>query len=362
MTETPPFVLIRRARGTNKIAYYRRNGARTRIAAPDGRNLLPGDAGFMDAYNKLHRAHEATQEGGPRDMAALVALYLDSHAWRQLRPASHSLYRRHLDDIRERYGAFDPAKMPRSFLFGLQDRLSRDAKGTPTPWRANEYIAVLRLLLSFGVDRGWLNANPALRMKKIKTGSAGYPTWTADEFHAFMQHPDVGEPIKRAAALAYFTGLRISDCVSLSHTARKGNVIEATPGKTARSSGAVLFIPVHPYLAAILDAAPASDAPTLLTRAGSEPWKVDTAKRAMANAVRHAGLTRVNEAGKGLSFHGLRKGLTAALAETGASDAEIESIVPHADPNMTRHYRRQADQRLMAERAIARLRVPEMAR
>jgi integrase len=362
MTATPPFVLIRRARGTNKICYYRRAGTRTRIHAPDGRNLLPGDAGFMDAYRALHAAHEATADTGARDMAALVNLYLDSHAWRQLRPASQDLYRRHLDDIRERYGKFDPAKMPRSFLFGLQDRLSRDADGTPTPWRANEYLAVLRLLLSFGVDRGWLNANPALRMKRLKTGSTGYPTWTSEEFHTFMRHPDVGEPIKRAAALAYFTGLRVGDCVSLPRAARVGKVLEVTPGKTARSSGAILYIPTHPYLAGILDEAPAGDASTLLTNPQGLPWKADTAKRAMANAVQRAGLTRTNEVGKGLSFHGLRKGLTAALAESGASDAEIESIVPHADPNMTRHYRKQADQRRMAERAIGRLHVPEPAK
>lgn len=358
MTETPPFVLIRRARGTNKIAYYRRNGQRTRIAAPDGRNLLPGDAGFMDAYRALHSAHEAAQEASPRSMAALIAIYLDSAAWRALRPASQDLYRRHLDDFRERYGKFDPAKMPRSFVFGFRDRLSRDAAGNPTPWRANEGLAVLRLLLSFGVDRGWLDANPALRMKKLKTNGTGYPTWTSEEFHTFMQCPDVGEPIKRAAALAYFTGLRISDCLTLPRTARKGNVIEVKTGKT----DAVLFIPLHPYLAAILDAAPPSAAATLLTREDGKSWVKGTAQLAMQEGVRAAGINRVSEAGHGLSFHGLRKGLTAALAETGASDAEIESVVAHADPNMTRHYRRQADQRLMAERAIGRLTIPEMGK
>jgi integrase len=358
MTETPPLVLIRKARGNNRICYYRRNGQRTRIAAPDGRGLLPGDAGFMDAYRTLHAAHEA-DKAGPRTMEALITTYLDSHAWRSLRPVTQGQYRRHLDDFRTRYRT---ATLKRSTVFKIQDRLSRDADGNPTPWRANEGIAILRLLLNFGVDRGFMDANPALRVRRIKTGSIGYLTWTAEEFQIFMQCADVGEPVKRAAALAYYTGLRISDCLMLPRSALKGGVIEATPGKTARSTGASVFIPVHPYLAAILDAAPPSDAPTLLTRKADKPWCVDTAQHAMARAVRTAGLTRTNESGHGLSFHGLRKGLTAALAEAGSSDAEIESVIPHADHNLTRYYRKQADQRRMAETAIGRLAMPEMAK
>jgi integrase len=100
-------------------------------------------------------------------------------------------------------------------------------------------------------------------------------------------------------------------------------------------------------LAAILDAAPASGALTLLTRADGQPWKPDHIKHAMTKAVRKAGLR------EGLSFHGLRKGLTAALAEAGASDSEIESVIPHADPKMTRRYRAQAEQRILAVAAIA---------
>jgi integrase len=114
--------------------------------------------------------------------------------------------------------------------------------------------------------------------------------------------------------------------------ARKDGVIDVTPAKTAKTTRARVMIPEHPTLTAALDAAPTTTtaATTLLTRQDGQSWKLDHIKHAMAKAVRAAGLP------EGLSFHGLRKGLTAALADTGASDAEIESIIPHADPCMTR--------------------------
>jgi integrase len=99
----------------------------------------------------------------------------------------------------------------------------------------------------------------------------------------------------------------------------------------------------------VLDAAPASSAVTLLSRADGLPWKVDHFNHQFADAVRCAGLP------DGLSFHGLRKGAAARLAEGGASDAEIDSVLGHADPKMTRLYRRQADQRIRATAAIAKL-------
>lgn len=83
-------------------------------------------------------------------------------------------------------------------------------------------------------------------------------------------------------------------------------------------------------------------------RADGRPWKLDHIKHAMAKAVQAAGLPT------GRSFHGLRKPLTAHLADHGASDAEIEAVVPHTG-NMTRLYRKQANQKRLASAAIARL-------
>ncbi len=131
-------------------------------------------------------------------------------------------------------------------------------------------------------------------------------------------------------------------------SARRGGAIEVIPEKTKNSSGVRLWIPEHPDLSRALDAAPRNDAATILTRADGMPWKVDHFNHEFAAAVKAAGLS-------GLSFHGLRKAASVRMAEAGATDAEIDSILGHSDPKMTRLYRSQADQKTRATAAIGNL-------
>jgi integrase len=219
--------------------------------------------------------------------------------------------------------------------------------GRPTPRGANKAVAVMRLLLSWAVDHGWRTDKPALRPGRLRTGP-GYPTWTAEHLATFLACAAIGELLKRAAVLDYYTGMRVSDCLTLTKAARREGVIEVVPAKTSHSSRARVCIPEHPDLTGGLDAAPSSDATTLLTRADGKPWGIDHFKHSFGVVAWTAGLP-------GLSFHGLRKGLPAALANNGATDAEIEALIPHTDGRLTRHYRAEADQARLARSAIAKL-------
>ncbi len=98
----------------------------------------------------------------------------------------------------------------------------------------------------------------------------------------------------------------------------------------------------------ILDAAPVTPVLTLLTRDDGAPWKEDHFNAAFAKAVKKAGLV-------GLKFHGLRKTASGIMAEAGATDAEIDSILGHVDPKMTLLYRRQANQRTLGKAAMGKL-------
>ncbi len=249
-------------------------------------------------------------------MAALIAAYRTSPEWADKAPATRTDYDKALTPLSERYGHLPIRTMPRQFVFKLRDDYAvKDGK--PTPRRANRMVNVLRLLLSWAANRGgWLKGeNPALRPGRLKTGP-GYRTWTAEEVDGFMSSEAVGEPMKRAAMLGLCTGQRKQDCLMMTKAARAGGVIEVTPQKTKDSSAVRLTIPEHPDLTGTLDAAPRTDATTLLTRADGKPWKEDHFNHAFAAAVKAAGLS-------GLSFHGLRKTASARLAEAGATDAEI---------------------------------------
>lgn len=344
-----PYLWLPLKRG-KPAAYYRRGGLARRIRAPDGHPLLPGEAGFLGAYQAMHSAAEARPqrpESAPQSLAALIAAYRASDEWRDLARATQDDYGRMLAAIETQFGRKSVPDMPRSAVFAVRTHFATDPGGKPMPRRANKAVAVLRLLLSWAVDHGWRRDNPALRPGQLRTGP-GYHSWTEQDVARFMACREIGEPLKRAVALGYYTGMRLADCLTLPKSARRDGAIEVVPGKTARSTRARAVIPEHPELRRRLDAAPATDAVTLLTRADGLPWKPDHFKHTLADAVKTTGLA-------GLSFHGLRKGLTQALAEHGATDAEIEAVIPHADARMTRHYRRHADQAALARTAMSRL-------
>lgn len=334
-------------------AYYRRGGTLTRLPAPT-------DPGFGAAYDAAHAAAEAAhrREPAPLDppgsMGALIAAYLASAEWRELRPRTQKDYREGLEVLRARYGALPVVTLPRAFVFRLREdystapgRVRPDGTRGPdraTPRRANKLVAILRLLLSWAVDHGWRRDNPALRTGQLRTGP-GYRAWTEADVRTFLACDAVAEPLKRALVLGLYTGQRKADCLALTRAARSGGAIELVQAKT----GARVWIPEHPELTRWLSAAPPSDAVTILTRADGKPWGHDNFNHRFAEAVAAAGLT-------GLSFHGLRKAAAARLAEAGASAHEIMSITGHRTVAEVTRYTEAADQRGRATAAIAKLR------
>jgi hypothetical protein len=241
-----PYVRCQHSKGRTYL-YYRRGGRDIRL--PD-----PNDPGFMPVYQTIHAAAEAAGQATvanrpapvlPGSMAALVIAYRSSETWQDLAPATRQDYDKALNPLRDRFGHLPVATLPRSFVFALRDQYAvKSENGTTirTPRRANRMVNTLRLLLAWAVDRGWRSDNPAARPGRLRTGE-GYITWTADQFRQFTECDAIGEPLKRAAALAWFTGARKGDCLTLVKSARKGGAIELVPEKTRRSTGARVWIP-----------------------------------------------------------------------------------------------------------------------
>lgn len=359
-----PFLTFTRAKGKLYV-YYRRGGLRLPLPSKT-------DPAFPAAYAKAQETFEANQKQGsrpgtvPGSMAALISAYRASPEWRDLAPATRADYNKALNPLEERFGKLTIATMPRQFVFRLRDEYATkpamtrtkpplpilDANGKPvildTPRRANRIVDVLRLLMSWAENRGgWFKGpNPVLRPGRLRVKTEGYRVWSSAEVDAFFSSADVPEPLKRAAAVGLYTGQRKQDCLAMTRADRAGGWINVAQQKT----GAKLTIPEHPDLAHFLDLAPppADGVDRLLTRADGLPWQEDHFNHVFAKAIRAAGL-------KGLSFHGLRKAASAGMAEHGASDAEIDSVLGHTDPRMTRHYRKQADQKRLAAAAIGRV-------
>ena len=114
-----------------------------------------------------------------------------------------------------------------------------------------------------------------------------------------------------------------------------------------KSTDTPLIIPVHPDLAQVLASAPHSHLTFLTTERGAS-----FTAAGFGNWFRD----RCNEAGlPQCSFHGLRKSSATRLANVGCSTDQIRAITGHRSPTEVAHYTRSADQKRLAQQAMAML-------
>ena len=123
-----------------------------------------------DPEERIKRAIEINASLGkprrPREgtLAAVATEYRKSPEYKGLRPKTQKNYLRYLDLLCERWGAFSVTGIRRKHVLALRDQLG------DTPATANMAVMVLRVLLSFAVDREYRHDNPAKGIKKLATG------------------------------------------------------------------------------------------------------------------------------------------------------------------------------------------------
>jgi len=124
----------------------------------------------------------------------------------------------------------------------------------------------------------------------------------------------------------------------------RDEVLSWTRGKTERSTGIELAIPVHPDLRAVINESRNEHLTFLVTEfgkpftaAGFGNWFREQCD--MAN-LRHC------------SFHGLRKAASVRLAEAGCTPHEIAAITGHASLKEIVRYTQTADRKRLARSAM----------
>lgn len=103
-------------------------------------------------------------------------------------------------------------------------------------------------------------------------------------------------------------------------------------------------MPIHPTLAAILDATPKRHV-VLMTDYG-KPFTVKGLGNLMSTAIRKAGLPAR------CVTHGLRKAAARRLAEAGATEKQIAAITGHRTLTEVARYTKAADQTKLARQAM----------
>lgn len=318
--------------------YFRKPGAQ-RVVLPG----LPGSAEFMGAYQAAlaGKTAPARQIGLERTQAgtisALIVAYYGSTEFKNLEESTRYVYRHAIERFRARFGEKTVAGMQSKHALAFLDEYA-DKPGTAANFRR-----VMRILMRFAVERGFRTDNPMVGLRKAKSKSEGFRTWSEADIAMFEAKWPEGSRERLALHLLLYTAQRRSDVVVMGRQHVRGAKIHVAQQKGGGKTK--LWIPLHPRLAASIAATPLTDMTFLVTKYGRAftpesftSWFVDAAK--------DAGLPANS------TPHGLRKAGARRLAEAGCSAHQIKSITGHKTLAEVSLYTAAADQERLAEEAM----------
>ncbi len=310
--------------------YYRRHGMRQRI---EGKLGTPE---FLENYNRIHAAFEAEPRSGaaPGTFASLITAYLSSPEYNEIGKRTKQDYRHYLDQMNKRFGHMSYSSMSRKYVIAYRDSMAA------TPSTANHAVKVLALLFNYAIDRELVKTHPATRVKKLKTGNGWHPR---PEAALERFHEEARGAARVAFMLALYTGQRKADVIGMRWSdITADGFIRVKQSKT----GAELFIPIHPTLAAELDRVEKRGL-AIVGQSDGRPYTASGFTDIFAHEKARLGLA-------GVVFHGLRKNAVVTLYEAECTPQQIQAITGHASLEMVAHYGKGANQKRLAAQAMNR--------
>jgi integrase len=299
----------------------------------------PGSAAFLAA---LAAAQTEAPKHHKGTLQEVINAYQASPAFTALSDATRKGYARRLPAIEAEFGdmpikALDDKRVRGEFL-DWRDRLAQRS-----PREADYHLAILALILAWGLDRGRVPANPAARPGRVYQPDRTDHIWQDADIAAFLAK--AGPQLRLPFLLALWTGQRRSDVLRMPWGAYDGATIRLTQTKGKRR----VVIPVAADLRAALDATRRRATVICVTSRGTR-WTGDGFSASFRKTCEAAGI-------EGLTFHDLRGTAVTRLALAGCTEAEIATITGHSLKTvgmmLDRHYlSRDAG---LAESAMAKL-------
>ncbi len=271
--------------------------------------------------------------------------WVASEEWAGLKPQSRYSYERviapktgFVAKLRDRR----VAEFSTPFVINIRDAIKKKHK----LWAGNYTVKVLRVAFGWGRLRGWCETNPAEGvplLKKPADAPIRNRMWTAQEFEVVWHHASA--TLRRAIALAYYAGMRVSDIVAISWAAWDGEVLCWHQSKTG-------------HLVQVRAAKPLRDelssgerrGDRLLANLEGQPYTRDGLQTLLWNLVKrleYLGLVR-----SGLCFHGLRHSLGAALYDLGLDREARKAALGHVSDAASAVYERDGNRRAASDRAF----------
>jgi integrase len=272
----------------------------------------PGTPEFMASYNAAV-AKKITPPTGK--LLSLLQAYQDSDAFRSLAPRTQADYVAQIKIVEQKFADFPLSAMPLQRTRGIFKDW-REKRAVSSRRQADYAWVVLARILSWGLDRGLVAANPCTRGGRLYRGSRAENIWTGQDEQAFLQHaPD---HMHLPLLLGLWTGQRQGDLLRLPWSAYDGTYIRLRQSK----GGVRVVIRVGAPLKAALDATPRRS-PIILTTLEGKPWTPDGFRVSWRKACKRAGIV-------GLTLHDLRGTAVTRLALADATEAQIATITGHS--------------------------------
>ena len=328
--EVPLPLHVNKVKARGKYYYYYRPGRGSGKAAKAIR--IPGeptDPAWWDEYKRLTNA--PPPRINTNSFNHLIEAWQGSPEWDKLKPRTKQEVMRSCRTISEAWGDIEVRGLEPKHVLALRDHYA------DTPGKANNLIKHLSSMIAWSVPRGYRDDNPCREIKCLKIGEGYKPwPWEAVERARNELRPDLWH----AAAIAVYTGQRLSDVVAMRRNALRDGLISVKQLKTGKE----LEIPVHADLWPVLRSIDHA-AITFCANPKGKPWTVDGFK----SAWRDNKPEFLKE--DGLVFHGLRKTAVVTLLEAGCTDAEASAITGHSR-DMLVHYAKRINRGEMAKAAI----------
>jgi integrase len=266
----------------------------------------------------------AAVTGGGRTVAALIAAFMASPGWAQLRPDTQRDYRGGFRIIETKWGGWPLALFRRGIVLEWSETLTRDHG----QHQAKSVIRKLSLLMSYAERREWIDANPCLRLR-IPTPKPRDRVVAWEEFDALMaaaRSLNLGGMVL-AIAMGWWTGQRRRDII----TATVGQIgadrawrftrSKARDGSAQAAGAIAIHAELWPLIAARLDVAATPGAPLCFDAATAAAISDDLFGKRFA-AVRDAAVAAGAASCADIQFRDLRRSWAHWSREGGASDRD----------------------------------------
>lgn len=264
---------------------------------------------------------------------ALIDSYYRSPKFKAKKPNTQREYRRTLELIRSKNGDKDFTKIRRKHVIAARDKYA-------DTWRkANAMVEMISILAKHAIDMGWIEANPAMGVEKLKGGE--YEAWPQEKLDAFERYcrKEGEEWALTAFMLGTGTGQRIGDVVKMEWADFDGEAIHVVQEKTDEK----MWVACPPFLIRYLSELPRKGR-YIIAKNLTQP----VSKRAIQT---HVMDVRKAIGAEAYVIHGWRYTAARELAEAGCSDAEIMAVTGHRTGAMAQKYRKQASRSKMSKSA-----------